>query len=115
MENFYNGWGGPAFGTSLLGILLSVLLDPNNSLFAKHPICSPDLKIPDDFSEWSDDDKKAFMEEHLNDYWKKYYDKIKAHNEEDYKQLEESLKDVNEDIRTLNDKRQEIIDDWIMK
>lgn len=51
------------------------------------------------------------MEEHLDDYWKKYYDKVKAHNEEDYKKLEESLKDVNEELRVLNDKRQEIIDD----
>ena len=55
------------------------------------------------------------MDEHLDEYWKKYFDKIVNPNKEESDKLEEALKDINAEIKTLNDKRQEIIDDWILK
>ena len=69
MEALFNsGWGAPSFGSSLLGLLLALLFDPNNSTFAKHPLCSSDTSFPDNFAEMSEKEQKAFMEEHLDEY-----------------------------------------------
>ena len=115
METLFNGWGGQQFGSSLLGLFLALLFAPEDSIFTKHPFFPSDVVVPEDFSEWSEDKKKAFMDEHLDEYWKKYFDKIVNPNKEETDKLEESLKDINAKIRTLNDEKQEIVDDWILK
>lgn len=113
METLFNGW--EPFNSSLLGLFLTFLFAPEDSIFAKHPFFPSDVVVPKDLSEWSDAKKKAFMEEHLDEYWKKYFDKIVNPNKEECGKLDESLKDINAEIKTLNDKRQEIIDDWVLK
>ena len=113
METLFNGT--QPFGSSLLGLFLTSLFAPEDSMFIKHPFFPSDVVVPEDFSKWSDDKKKAFMDEHLDEYWKKYFDKIVNPNKEESDKLDESLKDINAEIKILNDKRQEIIDDWVLK
>lgn len=115
METLFNCWGGQPFSSSILGLLLTLLFAPEDSMFAKHPFFPSDVVVPEDFSEWSEAEKKAFMDEHLDEYWKKYFDKIVNPNKEEFDKLEKSLKDINAEIKTLNDEKQEIVDDWILK
>ena len=107
------GWGGQSFG--LLGVLLMALFDP--MFVNNHPFTDiNDEEFLKKFENAStQEEKDELIKSNATDYWKKVFDKVKNPDPEAEQRLDDSLKDINEQLIKLSKQKQSIIDDWVME
>ena len=107
------GWGGQFFG--LTGMLLTALFDP--MFVNNHPFIDiNDEEFLKKFKNAStQEEKDELIKSNITDYWKKVFDKVKNPDPEAEQRLDDSLKDINEQLIKLSKQKQSIIDDWVME
>lgn len=107
------GWGGQSFG--LMGTLLMTLFDP--TFINQHPFIETNEKeFLEKFENAStQEEKDELINSNVSDYWKRVLDKIKNPDPEAEQRLDDSLKDINEQLNKLSKQKQSIVDDWVME